>query len=99
MTRATLAEEGTAAEEDGTATDAADQEEAMILIKADGRCGAAIQEEVAAPKKRGDGGVAKEEDNHHMLEEAALGAADGEGGNGGAGMLGDIFFMNINNQK
>ena len=34
----------------------------------------------------------KEEDDLHLLEVAAVGAADGEGGNGGAGMLGDVFF-------
>ena len=34
----------------------------------------------------------KEEDDRHLLEQAAVGAADGEGGNGRAGMLGDVFF-------
>ena len=60
--------------------------------EADGGCGAAIQEEVAAPKQRGDGSAAKEEDDYHLSEEGAVGAVDGEGGNGGAGMLGDAFF-------
>ena len=64
-----------------------------MLIEADGGCGAAIREEVAVQRQRGDGDTAKEEDDeHHLLEEAAVGAADGEGGNGGAGMLGDVFF-------
>ena len=74
----------------------------MIRNEAGSGCGAAIQEEVAAPKQGGDGGTANEEDDeHHLLEEAAVGAADGEGGNGVAGMLGDVFFINtyINNQK
>ncbi len=32
------------------------------------------------------------EDDRHLLEEVVVGAADGKGGNGGAGMLGDAFF-------
>ena len=40
-------------EEDGTAVEAADQEE-MMQIEADGGCGAVIREEVAAQKQRGD---------------------------------------------
>ena len=68
MQGASAEEEGTATEEDGTAAEAADQEEAMLWIEADGGCGAAIREEVAAPKQRGDGGAAaKEGDNHHLL--------------------------------
>ena len=49
MQRATVAEEGPAVDEDGTATDAVDQEEAMMRNEADSGCGAVIQEEVAAP--------------------------------------------------
>jgi len=91
---ATAEEEGAATEEDGTAAEATDQEEAMVRIEADGGCRSAIREEVAAQKQRGDvvQQRAKEEDDLHLLEEAAVGAADGEGGNGGAGMLGDVFF-------
>ena len=63
-----------------------------MWIEADGGCGAAIREEAVAHKKRGDGGAAKETDNHRLLEEAAVGAADMEGDNGGVGMLGDVFF-------
>ena len=96
MQGGTAKEEGTAAEDDGTAAEASDQEE-MMRIEADDGCGSVIRDEVAAQKQRGDGGAGKETDNHHLLEEAA--AADGEGGNDRAGMLGDVFLININNQK
>ena len=91
MQGVTAEEEETATEEDGTAVEAADQEQEMMWIEADSGFGVAIRE-VAAKKQRRDGGAAKERDDHCLLEEAAVGAADGEGGNGRAGMLGDVFF-------
>ena len=91
MQGVTAEEEEIATEEDSTAVEAADQEQEMMWIEADSGCGAAIRE-VAAQKQRGDGDTAKETDEHRLLEEAAVGAADGEGGNGRAGMLGGVFF-------
>ena len=64
----------------------------MMRIGADSGCGAAIREEVAAPKQRGEGDAAKDKVDRQLLEEAAEGAADGECGNGGRGMLSDVFF-------
>ena len=36
------------AEEEGTAADAADQEEALVRIEVDGGCGASIRDEIVA---------------------------------------------------
>ena len=91
MQGVTANEEGTATEEDDTATEAADQE-AMIRNEADGGCGAAIQEEVMVPKQSRDGSAGKEEDDHHLLEEAA--AVDGEKGNRSGACWVVYFFIN-----
>ena len=49
-------------------------------------------DELATHRQWGDGVTAMEEDGHHLLEEASMYVANGEGGNGGAGMLIDVFF-------